>query len=131
MNDFNLDTIRISLHILSVSIWVGGQVLMMGLVPVLRELSPDAPRQAAARFGQIAWSAFGIAVVTGIWNIVDVEGTQTNEYNVTLGVKLLVVTLSGMAAFLHQRTPSAAMRGITGAIGFFAALAALVLGVML
>lgn len=131
MNDFNLDTIRLSLHILAVAIWVGGQVLMMGLVPVLRELSPDAPRQAAARFGQIAWAAFGIAVLTGIWNIVDLEGPQTNEYNVTLGVKLLAVTLSGMAAFVHQRTPSPAMRGITGALGFFAAIAALVLGVML
>ncbi len=131
MNDFNLDTVRLSLHILAVAVWVGGQVLMMGLVPVLRELSPDAPRQAAARFGQIAWSAFGIAVLTGIWNILDLEGTQTNEYNVTLGIKLLAVTLSGLAAFLHQRTPSAAVRGITGAVGFLAALAALILGVML
>ena len=131
MNDFNLDTIRLTVHLLSVCIWVGGQIILAGLVPVLREISPEAPRKAAVRFGQVAWPAFGVAVITGIWNIVDLEGTQTNEYNVTLGVKLLVVTLSGMAAFVHQRTPSPAMRGITGALGLVAALAAVVLGVML
>jgi hypothetical protein len=98
---------------------------------VLREISPEAPKKAAARFGQVAWPAFGVAVITGIWNIVELEGPQTNEYNVTLGVKLLAVTLSGMAAFIHQRTPSPIMRAITGALGLVAALVALVLGVML
>lgn len=131
MNDFNLDTIRLAIHLLSVCIWVGGQIILGGLVPVLREISPEAPKKAAARFGQVAWPAFGVAVITGIWNIVELEGPQTNEYNVTLGVKLLAVTLSGMAAFIHQRTPSPIMRAITGALGLVAALVALVLGVML
>ncbi|NCG39290.1 MAG: hypothetical protein GWP48_17480 [Actinobacteria bacterium] len=131
MNDFNLDTIRLAIHLLSVCIWVGGQIILGGLVPVLREISPEAPKKAAARFGQVAWPAFGVAIITGIWNIVELEGTQTNEYNVTLGVKLLAVTLSGMAAFVHQRTPSPIMRAITGALGLVAALVALVLGVML
>lgn len=131
MNDFDLDTIRLTIHLLSVCIWVGGQIILAGLVPVLREISPEAPKKAAARFGQVAWPAFGVAVITGIWNIAELEGTQTNDYNVTLGVKLLAVTLSGMAAFVHQRTPSPVMRAITGALGLVAALAALVLGVML
>lgn len=131
MNDFDLDTIRLAIHLLSVCIWVGGQIILGGLVPVLREISPEAPKKAAARFGQVAWPAFGVAVITGIWNIVELEGPQTNEYNVTLGVKLLAVTLSGMAAFIHQRTPSPIMRAITGALGLVAALVALVLGVML
>ena len=131
MNDFNLDTIRLTVHLLSVCIWVGGQIILAGLVPVLREISPEAPKKAAARFGQVAWPAFGVAVITGVWNIVDLEGTQATEYSVTLGVKLLAVTLSGMAAFIHQRTPSPVMRAITGALGLVAALAAVVLGVML
>jgi putative copper export protein len=131
VNDFDLDTIRLAIHLLSVCIWVGGQIILGGLVPVLREISPEAPKKAAARFGQVAWPAFGVAVITGIWNIVELEGPQTNEYNVTLGVKLLAVTLSGMAAFIHQRTPSPIMRAITGALGLVAALVALVLGVML
>ena len=104
---------------------------MAGLVPVLREISPEAPKKVAARFGQVAWPAFGVAVITGVWSIVDLEGTQANEYSVTLGVKLLAVTLSGMAAFIHQRTPSPVMRAVTGALGLVAALAAMVLGVML
>ena len=131
MNDFNLDTIRLTVHLLSVCIWVGGQIIMAGLVPVLREISPEAPKKVAARFGQVAWPAFGVAVITGVWSIVDLEGTQANDYSVTLGVKLLAVTLSGMAAFVHQRTPSPAMRAVTGALGLVAALAGMVLGVML
>ena len=131
MNDFNLDTIRLTVHLRSVCIWVGGQIILAGHVPVLREISPEAPKKAAARFGQVAWPAFGVAVITGVWNIVDLEGTQATEYSVTLGVKLLAVTLSGMAAFIHQRTPSPVMRAITGALGLVAALAAVVLGVML
>jgi len=127
----DLDTIRITLHLLGVTVWIGGQILMAALVPVLRGISSDAPRLAAARFGQVAWAFFGLAMVTGIWNIFALEGTQSSEYNATLGVKLLAVTVSGMAAFLHQRTPSAAVRGATGGIGLIAALAALLLGVML
>ena len=131
MLSVDLDAIRIALHLLGVSVWIGGQILMVALVPVLRGISPDAPRLAAVRFGQVAWAFFGLAMITGIWNILALEGSQSSEYNATLGVKLVAVTVSGMAAFLHQRTPSAAVRGVTGGIGLIASLAALVLGVTL
>ncbi len=127
----DLDTVRLTLHLLGVIVWIGGQFLMAALVPVLRGLSPEAPRLAAQRFGQVAWSAFGLAMVTGIWNILALEGTQSSEYNATLGVKLLAVMVSGFAAFIHTRTPSPAVRGATGGLALLAAIVALFLGVML
>ncbi|MDG1365497.1 MAG: CopD family protein [Acidimicrobiales bacterium] len=126
-----LDTVRISLHILAVCVWVGGQLVLAALVPILRDIGGDAPKRAAQRFGQISWPFFGLAVVTGIWNLLDVPSNTTTEYQVTLGIKIVLVLASGSAAFVHTRTSSPAVRGVTGGIGLLAALGALVLGVRL
>ncbi len=132
MNDFDLDTLRISLHILSVSVWVGGQIVLAALVPVLRQVGNDAPRLAANRFGRVAWPFFALAVLTGIWNLLEIEvGDRSTAYHVTLAVKLLAVAAAGTAAAVHSLTPSPALRGITGAVGLVGSLAALVFGVML
>ena len=70
-------------------------------------------------------------MLTGIWNLLEIPSGQSTEYHTTLGVKLLLVVLSGAAAFVHTRTPSPAVRGATGGLGLIAGLGALVLGVML
>ena len=62
------DTIRLFLHVLAATIWVGGQITLAALVPVLRRLGADIPRAAARRFNQVAWPAFAVLVITGIWN---------------------------------------------------------------
>ncbi|NIR39342.1 MAG: hypothetical protein GWN79_18380 [Actinobacteria bacterium] len=132
MTDFDLDTIRITLHLLAVSVWIGGQIVVAALVPVLRRLGDDAPRQAANRFGRVAWPFFGLAVLTGIWNLLEIDvGDRSTEYHVTLAVKLLVVAVTGTAAAVHSLTGSPAVRGITGALGLAGSIAALVFGVML
>ena len=132
MNDFDLETIRISLHVLAACVWVGGQIVMAALVPVLCRISPDAPRQVANRFGRVAWPFFALAVLTGVWNLLEIDvGDRSTSYHVTLGVKLLAVAATGTAAAVHSLTPSAVLRGVTGAVGLVGSLAALVLGVML
>ena len=55
-------TVRVFLHVTAATVWVGGQLTLAGLVPGLRDLSPDAPRAVARRFNQIAWPAFGVLV---------------------------------------------------------------------
>ena len=132
MNDFDLDTVRISLHVLAACVWVGGQIVLAALVPVLRRLGPDAPRQAANRFGQVAWPFFALAVATGIWNLLEIDvGDRSSAYHVTLGVKLLAVAVAGTAAAVHSLTSSVTVRALTGALGLVGSLSALVLGVML
>ncbi|MEZ5165411.1 MAG: hypothetical protein R2695_02600 [Acidimicrobiales bacterium] len=92
MNDFDLDTLRISLHVLAACVWIGGQIVLAALVPVLREISPEAPRKAANRFGRVAWPFFALAVATGIWNLFAIEvGDRSTAFQVTLAVKLVVV----------------------------------------
>jgi len=50
----DVDSIRVFLHLLGVAGWIGGQMVMVGLLPLLRALGPDAPRLAAARFARMA-----------------------------------------------------------------------------
>src|SRR5438270_2165545 len=92
-------TIRLFLHVLAETVWVGGQLTLAGLVPALRALGPAAPRTVARRFNRIAWPAFAVLIVTGLWNLSAVHvGDQSTEYLVTLFVKLVVVALSGVSA---------------------------------
>jgi putative copper export protein len=127
----NWDTIRLFLHVLAATIWVGGQLTLAGLVPVLRRLAAEIPRAAARRFNQIAWPAFAVLVATGVWNIAAVHGEITGTYEVTLIVKLVVVAVSGVTAALHARAHTTAGLAVFGALTGVTSLAALFLGVLL
>lgn len=129
---FGADEIRTMLHVLGVSVWLGGQIVMLGLVPALRGVGGDATKIAAAAFGRVAWPAFVLAVATGIWNIMAVDlADVTSGYNAVFGIKMLLVVATGVAAAVHQSTDKVAMRAATGAIGFIAALVAFVLGILM
>lgn len=128
----DVDSIRIFLHLLGVTGWFGGQILMVGLLPLLRSLGPDAPRLAAARFARVAWPCFGLAIATGLWSLLAVDLAERDTgYLTALLVKLLLVGLSGAAAAIHSATKSPALRGATGALGGLAALGALFAGAVL
>ena len=62
-------TIRLFLHVVAACIWVGGQFTLAGLVGPLRRQVPEATKVAARAFNRIAWPAFGVLVLTGIWNL--------------------------------------------------------------
>ncbi len=125
------DTVRVFLHVLSATVWVGGQITLTALVPVLRRLGAEVPRAAARRFNQVAWPAFAILVVTGIWNIIAVRNQIHGSYETTLVVKLIVVAISGIAAALHARAHNTAGLAVFGALTGVSALAALFLGILL
>ena len=128
--EFGADQIRTILHLLGVSVWLGGQIVMLGLLPVLRKLGGDIPKQTAAGFGRVAWPFFGLTVVTGIWNILAVDLSDvTTGYNAVFGIKMILVVITGVAAAMHQSTDKPAIRGMTGGLGFAAALGAFILGV--
>jgi putative copper export protein len=125
------DTIRLFLHVLAATVWVGGQITLAALVPALRGLGADIPRAAARRFNQVAWPAFGVLVITGVWNIVAVQSQIHGKYETTLVVKLVAVVISGASAALHARARSKAGLAVFGALTAVSALAALFLGVVL
>jgi putative copper export protein len=125
------DTIRLFLHVLAATIWVGGQITLAALVPALRRLGAEIPRAAARRFNQVAWPAFGVLVITGIWNIAAVQSQIKGSYETTLVVKLIVVVISGVAAGLHARARNPRWIAVFGALTGLSALAALFLGILL
>lgn len=130
--DVRLSTIRIFLHILAATVWVGGQFTVAFLLPAIRSLGTDAPRTLARRFAWFAWGAYAVLVATGVWNLFAIEvGGATDEYLVTLFVKLGLVAVSGIAAATHALARSRALIAAGGAVSGVAALGALFLGVLL
>ena len=125
------DTIRLFLHVTAATIWVGGQLTLAALIPVLRRAGATIPAAAARRFSQVAWPAFGVLVATGIWNVAAVRSRISGQYETTLIVKLVVVLVSGVTAFLHTRARSKRGLAIFGALTGLSALGALFLGVLL
>ncbi len=127
----SLDTFRLFIHVLSASIWVGGQFVLAGVVPGLRKIGPQATKAAANGFAKLAWPAFVVSVMTGIWNVLAVGTDLPDGYNVTLGIKLLLVLAAGASAAAHSATSSKVVKGVTGALGAVAGIAMLFLGSLL
>jgi putative copper export protein len=125
------DTVRLFLHVLAATVWVGGQLTLAALVPTLRAVGVEAPKAAARRFNLVAWPAFAVLVATGVWNIVAENAKDVGAYRTTLTVKLLVVAVSGVTAFLHARARTTVGLAVFGALTGVSALAALFLGVLL
>src|SRR5260370_29429594 len=51
------DTVRLFLHVLAATVWVGGQLTLAALVPALRGLGAAGAKAAARRFNQRALPA--------------------------------------------------------------------------
>ena len=127
-----VDTVRLTLHVLAASVWVGGQLVMMGLVGPARGLGGDAPKVLARAFARLAWPAYLVLVLTGFWNISTFTWSQqSTAWKTVLIVKIVVVALAGLGAFLHQRATSKAQLALWGSVAGTASVAALVMGILL
>ena len=103
---------RLTLHVLAASVWVGGQLIMAGLVPTLRQLGEDAPRRAAATFGKLSWPAYWLLVITGIWNYIAVHpGNASSTWQMVFGMKMLCVIIAGLGAYAHTKATKPGPRG--------------------
>ena len=128
----SLTTLRLFLHVLAASVWVGGQIALAGVVPTVRKVSPEATKAVARAFARVAWPAFGVVVLTGVWNLSKVHIADTGTtYQVTLFVKLVLVFASGTAAALHSLGRTKLVLALGGAIGLLAGLGAMFCGYLL
>ena len=67
-------------------------------------LNPGAPKAVARQFNRIAWPAFGVLLLTGGWNLVEVKvGDASTKYQFTLFAQLCIVALSGLTTVLHPQ----------------------------
>ena len=118
---------RLFVHVLAVSIWVGGQIVLVGLVPTVRTLGPDAPARVARAFNRMAWPAFGITVLTGLWNVFVLPLDELSHPWIEL--KVLAVTLSGLGALVHQQARgNRTLVAVGGAVSLVFAVVAMYLG---
>jgi putative copper export protein len=126
------DTVRLFLHVLAATVWVGGQLTLAGLVSTVRDIDAAAPRVVARRFNLIAWPAFAVLLASGVWNLLEIDiGDRSTEYQVTLFVKLMLVALSGVAAFLHTMARTRVGLAVWGALSGLSSVVALFFGVWL
>lgn len=126
------------LHLLAAAVWTGGLITLGALIPALRKAGADrSVLQAAARqFGRVSWSAMGVAVVTGVIQLLrlDLGTSMRTAFGQRLFIKLLLVGLAAALALGHQltaRRTTPAVRGIIQglilllSLGIFAAAVAL------
>jgi putative copper export protein len=130
------------LHVLAACIWIGGQITVAILIPILRGEGQLA-RIAGRRYQTAAWPAFGVLVVTGIINVgnagIEWRHLLDTDPGRTLAVKLGLVAVSGLAAgvhaFLQAPRRDAAMVGrpwaaaLLGSVSVLAAVLAALYGV--
>jgi putative copper export protein len=124
--------IRLTLHVLAATVWVGGQIVLVALMPTLHRAAPEAVAPVARAYAWVAWPAFAVLIGTGIWSL-GVVGAQMSveTYRTTMMVKLLLVVLSGLGAALHTFAKRPVLKSIWGTVGVVGALGALLLGVSL
>ena len=126
-----IESVRLFLHVIGATIWVGGQLVLAALVPVLKAKDSSLPKIVAQKFNKIAWPAFFLLIATGLWNLADIPEGSPKSYHAVLGVKMLIVALSGVAALMHVRAKSSKALALWGAISGLTAISATYLGVLL
>ncbi len=127
-----LTAVRLALHVLGATVWVGGQIVLLGLVPTARTIGPDAPRRLAGAFARLAWPAYALLVLTGIWNVSTFTfSQQTTAWKVVLVVKVVLVALAGLATVLHGRARTRAGLAVWGSVAGVSSVAALYMGILL
>lgn len=128
----NGEDFRIILHVLSVSVWLGGQIVMSAIIPMVRKTNPEALSAISRGFARVAWPFFGLAVFTGIWNLTAISSSSTTiGWQALLGIKMLLVLLAGGAALIHQNTKNPAVAAVSAVMTLGASLVALSIGVAL
>jgi putative copper export protein len=125
-------TIRLFLHVLAAAVWVGGQIALAGVVPTIRKVAPEHTRAVARAFARVAWPAFAVVAVTGLWNLAEIDVADTStSYQITLFVKIVLAVASGAAAAVHAVGRTKLSLAAGGAIGLLAGLGAMFCGYLL
>ena len=126
------ETWRLFLHLLAATIWIGGQFTLAGVVPVVRETHRELLPKIAQRFARLSWPAFAVVVLTGFWNIAEINvSDHDTAYQVTLFLKITLAIGSAVAAFIHSISNGKLGKALGGAVSLLFGLAALFLGLLL
>lgn len=126
-----LDIVRLSLHVLAATVWVGGQIVMAGLVHPLKAVDEKAPLAAGRRYNMIAWPAYGLLLFTGLWNLMQWWPIPSG-WHPLIEIKILAWLLSGVGAFMHAvARGNKVLLAVGGTFSSLFAVVALVCGLAL
>lgn len=127
-----LNSLRIFLHLVAVAVWIGGQIVLAGIVPTLRVAAPEVLQKVAQAFARIAWPAMIMIVFTGAWGLSTVDAADSGtKYMTTFAVKMLLVFVAVAATVIHSQGSSKAAKAIGGALGLLGSLLAAYAGILL
>ncbi len=127
-----LATVRLFLHVLAAAIWVGGQFTLAGVVPALRKAAPSATKPVAQAFARLAWPAFIVLVITGMWNIMAIDLTDTSSaYQATVMAHIALAAGAGVFVAVHQFGSTTLAKALGGSLGALLSVGALFLGLLL
>jgi uncharacterized membrane protein len=107
------------LHVLAVVVWIGGLAYQAHvLLPVARAGQADAFTEAAVRARPVTWTAVGLVVLTGFYNVTQlgpVDRVMQSGAGLWLAAKLtlviLAVAVAGQRDFAHLPLLRAALAG--------------------
>ena len=117
---------------MAVAVWVGGQIVLAGIVPAVRKVAPQTMQTIAQGFARVAWPAFVVIIFTGVWGLASTDMTnQSTSYAATFGVKMLIVGVAVVATLIHSQGTSKAAKAIGGSVGLLASLLAAYAGVLM
>ena len=125
-------TVRLFLHVLAASVWVGGQIALAGVIGAARRHEPTVTAVLARAFARVASPAFAVLLITGLWSLTAVDlGNTSAAYQITVFVKIALAVLSAMFAVIHSVGRSRLALALGGALGLVSALGAMFLGILL
>ncbi|MFI7613346.1 cytochrome c oxidase assembly protein [Nonomuraea terrae] len=107
----DLATSSVSLHLLSIALWVGG----LGVLAVHAVLRRPQLEVAAARFSRMALWCYAAVGLSGVFSLVARLGALsdlwTSEYGVLAVVKIVAFVLLGYVGYWHRQRTLADLEG--------------------
>lgn len=125
-----MTALRLFLHVLSASIWVGAEIVVVALIPSRAALGPAATAHLRSTHQRVVWPAFAVVVLTGFWNVLEIPVTQLPHPWIELHVLAVLVTGGAAAARIAVRNRPA-LDATASVIATLSAVAAVYLGVVL
>ncbi|NQV05742.1 hypothetical protein HQ535_04255 [bacterium] len=77
--EFTVENVIRFIHLLSATIWVGGMVSMINVLPTLHRMGLHGAdvRTVSRSFGTVGFPAMVIAMGTGVWKTIDAAEVST------------------------------------------------------
>lgn len=125
-------TLRIFVHVVAATVWVGAMVASAWLEPRVRRSGSEELWVVADGVRGAAWVAYLVLWATGIANLVAVgAATESSRYGASVVAKLGLVAASGVSFWALPDRSSARVAVWLATVATVGALGALLVGVQL